>query len=121
MTADLETFLSRRTFLQRSSTGLGALALTSLLKPNLFGLESGEGPAVPGALKHLHWAPKAKRIIYLFMSGAPSHLDLFDQWYLQHGSDVRRSVAALRELMQGAEGDSAFARLERGIRDSTVN
>jgi predicted aminopeptidase len=50
-----------------------------------------------------------------------SHLDLFDQWYLQHGSDVRRSVAALRELMQGAEGDSAFARIERGNRDTTVN
>ena len=40
-----------------------------------------------------------------------SHLDLFDRWYNQHGSDVRRAVADLRELMKGAEGDSAFARL----------
>ena len=36
------------------------------------------GLEVPGALKTLHFAPKAKRVIYLFMSGAPSHLDLFD-------------------------------------------
>ena len=67
---------TRRTFLQRSTTGLGALALTSLLKPELFA--AGDGLDVPGALKRLHFAPKAKRVIYLFMSGAPSHLDLFD-------------------------------------------
>src|SRR6188474_618202 len=67
---------TRRTFLQRSTTGLGALALTSLFKPELFA--AGDGLDVPGALKRLHFAPKAKRVIYLFMSGAPSHLDLFD-------------------------------------------
>src|SRR6476646_3707963 len=70
--------LARRAFLKESTTGLGALALTSLLNPDLFALEPGDGPEVPGALKRLHFAPKAKRIIYLFMSGAPSHLDLFD-------------------------------------------
>src|SRR5688500_11139257 len=70
--------IARRTFLQRSSTGLGALALGSLLSPDLFGGPKDAPLSVPGALKTLHWAPKAKRIIYLFMSGAPSHLDLFD-------------------------------------------
>jgi hypothetical protein len=70
--------LTRRAFLQKSSTGLGALALGSLLNPTLFGLEAGGAAKVPGALRQLHFAPKAKRIIYLFMSGAPSHLDLFD-------------------------------------------
>ena len=78
MTPDHETFLSRRTFLQRSSTGLGALALTSLFRPDVFAGDPGTGASLSGALKQLHWAPKAKRIIYLFMSGAPSHLDLFD-------------------------------------------
>ena len=76
--ADIQQALTRRTFLKQSTTGIGALALTSLLNPNLFGMEPGNGPAVPGALQRLHFAPKAKRIIYLFMSGAPSHLDLFD-------------------------------------------
>jgi predicted aminopeptidase len=47
-----------------------------------------------------------------------SHLDLFDRWYVQHGADIRRSVADLRSLMRGAEGDSAFARLERAVADS---
>src|SRR5436189_4550601 len=68
--------LGRRAFLQKSTTGLGALALTSLFNPRLFADDGGL--AVPGALCHLHAAPKAKRVIYLFMSGAPSHLDLFD-------------------------------------------
>src|SRR5678816_1903458 len=78
LSPQIQRLLTRRTFLQKSTTGLGALALTSLLNPRLFALEAGNGPEVPGALRRLHFAPKAKRIIYLFMSGAPSHLDLFD-------------------------------------------
>jgi len=69
--------LSRRAFLQKSTTGLGALALSSLINPAAFGQDAA-GPEVPGILRRLHFAPKAKRIIYLFQSGAPSHLDLFD-------------------------------------------
>src|SRR3954467_4030631 len=72
---DLASALSRRAFLQKSTTGIGTLALASILSPSAFGASDLE---VPGALKQLHFAPKAKRIIYLFMSGAPSHLDLFD-------------------------------------------
>jgi hypothetical protein len=41
-----------------------------------------------------------------------TRLDLFDRWFEQHGRDVRTSVSALGRLMEGAEGDSAFARLE---------
>jgi predicted aminopeptidase len=44
-----------------------------------------------------------------------TRLDLFDRWHLRQGSDVRRSVDAMKELMDGAEGDSAFARLERAV------
>jgi hypothetical protein len=66
--------LTRRAFLARNSTKLGALALASLLKPNLF----AAAPRGLGALPGLHFAPKAKRVIYMFMSGAPSHIDLFD-------------------------------------------
>jgi predicted aminopeptidase len=47
-----------------------------------------------------------------------THLDLFERWYQRHGENVRLSVSALRELMTGAEGDSAFARLERAVGDS---
>ena len=71
----LQYALQRRSFLQNSTTGMGAWALTSLLNPTAF---ANSPPAVTGTLGHLHFAPKAKRIIYLFMSGAPSQLDLFD-------------------------------------------
>jgi predicted aminopeptidase len=48
-----------------------------------------------------------------------TRLELFDRWYDQHGKDVRGSVASLDTLMQGAVGDTAYARLERAVRDST--
>ncbi len=70
---------NRRTFLTRSTTGIGMAALASLLGKDLSAAaSSAPGLAVPGMLKTLHWAPKAKRVIYLFQSGAPSHMDLFD-------------------------------------------
>ena len=65
--------LQRRHFLNRAGIGLGALGLASLLKENLFaGATTGGLPGMP------HFAAKAKRVIYLFQSGAPSQLDLFD-------------------------------------------
>lgn len=74
---DFERTLSRRAFLSRSTTGLGAMALATLLNPAAATAEAA-GPKGVGALDRLHFAPKAKRVIYLFQSGAPSHLDLFD-------------------------------------------
>jgi predicted aminopeptidase len=44
-----------------------------------------------------------------------TRLELFDAWYQRHGSDVGHSVAALRELMEGAVGDEAFVRLKRAL------
>src|SRR5439155_1737142 len=75
--------LTRRTFLRRSAGGIGAVALGSLLNPQLLFGETASGPAsgpvtVPGILGHTHFAPKAKRIIYLCQSGAPSQIELFD-------------------------------------------
>ncbi|MBL9173014.1 MAG: DUF1501 domain-containing protein [Verrucomicrobiales bacterium] len=70
---DLIRANTRRRFLQQCGTGMGALALGSLLDEKLFAADSG----VP-VLGKPHFAPKAKNIIYLFQSGGPSHLDLFD-------------------------------------------
>jgi predicted aminopeptidase len=47
-----------------------------------------------------------------------TRLDLFEQWYDQQGRDIRQSVHALKSLMDGAEGDSAFVRLERAVQPS---
>jgi hypothetical protein len=64
---------TRRRFLQQCGAGVGALALGSLLDGRLLGSEAGQP-----VLGRPHFAPKAKNIIYLFQSGGPSHLDLFD-------------------------------------------
>lgn len=66
--------MNRRRFLSRLSLGIGSAALGSLMIPDLFGSKAEE--AVLTGLPH--FAPKAKRIIYLFQNGAPSQLDLFD-------------------------------------------
>lgn len=47
-----------------------------------------------------------------------SHLDWFERYYEEHGADIRATVASLRDLMRGAEGDSAFARLGRAVGES---
>jgi len=67
MNEALQTELSRRAFLGQSAGGLGGVALGTLLNG-----EVAAGAQAP------HFAPKAKRVIYLFMSGGPSHVDTFD-------------------------------------------
>src|SRR5437899_2374244 len=76
---------SRRRFLNRSGLGLGSLALASLLEPRLFAENSPAAPGATGARGSAgglpgfpNFAAKAKRVIYLFQSGAPSQMDLFD-------------------------------------------
>ena len=72
----LETGLieTRRHFFSRTAGGIGTAALASLVNPELFAADKATAgmPGLP------HFAPKAKRVIYLFMSGAPSQLDMWD-------------------------------------------
>src|SRR5947207_10775615 len=72
-----QLLLTRRHFFGRSATGIGLAALATLLQDDLF---AAAPPVVgtPGLPGLPHFAPKAKRVIYLFMSGAPSQIDLFD-------------------------------------------
>src|SRR5882757_4128266 len=69
---------TRRYFLGKSAAGIGGVALASLLNPGL--LSAADSPALKthGAMPALHHAPKAKRVIWLFMADAPSQLDLWD-------------------------------------------
>lgn len=69
--------ISRRKFLTAGSTGVGTLALASLLGADDSGQQQTKVPS-PFAAKLSHYAPRAKNIIFLFMAGAPSQLDLFD-------------------------------------------
>jgi uncharacterized protein DUF1501 len=69
---------TRRQFFGRSAIGIGAAALGSLLTEDLLSSPANTAPA-SGALSGLpHFTPKTKRVIYLFQSGAPSQMDLFD-------------------------------------------
>ena len=62
--------LTRRHFFQQTGFGIGALALSGLMNQDTFAASLEQ--------QVQHFAPKAKRIIYLFMAGAPSTIDLFD-------------------------------------------
>jgi len=81
----IHTPLTRREFLTKTSLGLGAVSLASLMNPSSL-LAFGNQP---------HFVPKAKRIIYLYMAGAPSQLDLFDYKPMlkkMNGKDLPASV-----------------------------
>ena len=84
---------SRRQFLSQFGMGLGTLALTDLLQP--------EQARAAGAMAALHFAPKAKRVIYLFQAGAPSQVDLLDYKPLLnelHGTQLPEEVRAGQRL-----------------------
>src|SRR5688572_2752063 len=81
---EFQRHLTRREFFGRTACGLGTAALASLLgreglaadiAPKATGLGGKRTGGLPGLP---HFAPKAKRVIYLFMNGAPTHVDLFD-------------------------------------------
>src|SRR5881394_2919272 len=72
-------YITRRWFFQQCGVGLGAVALGQLFREN--GWASPATAAAfdnPLAPKQPHFPAKAKRVIFLFMAGAPSHLELFD-------------------------------------------
>jgi hypothetical protein len=84
--------VNRRHFLGKLSLGLGSVALGSLLIPGVF---KGSEDEVIATLGLPHFAPKAKRVIYLFQNGAPSQLESFDYKPLlnkMHGADLPESI-----------------------------
>src|SRR5687768_8061997 len=97
---DQETVLhvTRRQFLGRSAIGIGSAALASLLSPSLFA----------GAT---HFAPKARRIIWLTQAGAPSQLDLFDykpNLREQFDKDLPDSIRQGQRLTGMTSGQARF-------------
>ena len=69
MNAPFSTEINRREMLRRCTAGFGTLGLTGLLAREQARATGASGP---------HFAPKAKRVIFLFMNGGPSHVDTFD-------------------------------------------
>lgn len=103
---------NRRQFLLRSGNGLGAAALSTLLNPGLLGSAmGGEMPAYGGLPSIPHFPGKAKRVIYMFMSGGPSHIDLFDYKPIQrklHGTELPDSVRQEQRLTGMSSGQKSF-------------
>lgn len=100
--------INRRHFLGKMSLGIGSVALGSLLIPDLF--KSGDdGLSQLAGLPH--FAPKAKRIIYLFQNGAPSQLESFDYKPLLNkmaGQDLPESIRQGQRLTGMTSGQSKF-------------
>ncbi|GAB4497643.1 MAG: DUF1501 domain-containing protein [Saprospiraceae bacterium] len=101
--------LNRRTFLHRAAIGIGSLALGSLLgcdeRKEVTDLKNLSLSGLP------HFAPKAKRVIYLFQSGAPSQLELFDWKPLLrklNGQELPESVRKGQRLTGMTSGQKRF-------------
>ncbi len=110
---------TRRDFLRTTTKGLGAAAIGSLLMPNFLQghTNSSVGNMAPlpnnngGILKALHHAPKAKRVIYLFQSGGPSQMELYDykpELNKRWGEEIPDSVRGNQRLTGMLAAQSSF-------------
>ena len=103
---------TRRQFLLRTGNGIGAAALSTMLNPSLIGSAMGEGMQQYGGLPSIpHFPGKAKRVIYMFMAGGPSHIDLFDYKPIQrklHGTELPDSVRQDQRLTGMSSGQKSF-------------
>ena len=75
---DSQQQVNRRTFLGRGAAGLGLVALNSLVNPRLFAAAQAANSASKGVVNPLDFPAKAKRVIFLYQAGGPSHLETFD-------------------------------------------
>ncbi|MEM9823658.1 MAG: DUF1501 domain-containing protein, partial [Bacteroidota bacterium] len=108
--------MNRRAFLAKSSLGIGTAALASILGSSILGCSDAAQPDTAtanglGMLANFHLAPKAKRVIYLFQSGGPSQLELFDYKPLlnkMRGQELPESVRAGQRLTGMTSGQSSF-------------
>lgn len=104
----LSTPQTRRRFLTNASSGIGVAALATLLQSDA----AAENPtASRGALPVLHFAPRAKRVISLFMHGGPAQLELFDHkpnLREQHGKELPESIRAGQRLTGMTSGQKSF-------------
>jgi hypothetical protein len=104
----LELLQTRRHFFGRLSTGIGTAALASLLGPSL---QAETGGATGGLPAGLHFPAKVKRVIWLFMSGGPSHIDLFDHkpdLQRHHGEELPGSIRMGQRLTGMTSGQKSF-------------
>jgi hypothetical protein len=100
----LPNHIARRTFIERSGVSLGSMALTSLLaQQGLGGDTQTAANSSRGTVQPLHFPPRAKRIIWLYMAGGMSHLDTYDykpKLAELHGQPMPESITAGQQIAQ---------------------
>ena len=97
--------IDRRKFLNIGARGMGAMGLASLAQPGML------NAAGPGAMGEPHFKPKAKRVIYLFFSGGPSHIDMYDDKPAMrkiHGSELPDSIRIGHRITGMTSGQKSF-------------
>ncbi len=104
--------LTRRALFGATAAGLGGVALDQMLSTEAKAVATGAGGRTPSGRPDLpHFAAKAKRVIYLFQSGGPSHVDLFDHKDFldqNHGSNLPDSVRGGQRLTGMTSRQSSF-------------
>jgi hypothetical protein len=108
---EYQLLLTRRQLFGRTAVGIGTAALASLLNERLFAADQDASLKTGGILSAPHFAPKAKRVIYLFMSGGPSHIDLFDykpKLRDYHGQELPASIRMGQRVTGMTAGQKSF-------------
>src|SRR5215831_4266097 len=108
---ELTLMTTRRQLFGRAAKGIGVAALASLLAPEGFAATEGIDPKTGGLVGLPHFAPKAKRVIFLHQSGAPSQIELFDykpQLEKLHGTELPSSVRMGQRITGMTSGQSSL-------------
>ena len=103
--------LTRRQFFSKSAVGIGGAALASLMEQDMQAATSGLPAGIHGLEGLPHFAPKAKRVIYLLQNGAPPHLDIFDykpELVKHSGEDCPAETIADRKFLRRCLGEGVF-------------
>ena len=106
-----QLLVNRRHFFGRMATGIGTAALGSMLNPNLFAAMVGEQKRYGGLPGVPHFPPKAKRVIYLFMAGGPSQIDLLDhkpELEKLHNTELPESIRMGQRITGMTSGQKNF-------------
>jgi len=102
---EYHNLVNRRLLLRGAASSIGVAALSSLMSQDAM---AGSNGPVPGGT---HFAPRAKRVVYLFQSGGPSHLELFDpkpKLRDLHGTELPDSIRRGQRLTGMTSGQKSF-------------
>lgn len=113
LTPEISAAMTRRQFFRRSTAGIavGLPALATLLSADGFGADTPTDPKIGGLLGLPHFPPKAKRVIFLHQSGAPSQMELFDykpELVKLQGTELPDSVRQGQRITGMTSGQSSF-------------